>query len=479
MSTNLEYLLQLHRNGVITDDDLQKGIRILKEPSEAPTKVPSPPKTEVPSIQTENKRAKRNKKKKEKKRLKKKYEQLQKAVIDELKQVLSQREKRKSVSELKLVDKPLCNYFKTYEIDANTYKDLSALFSDKKSMLVNQISQDLREYNGIKFSIGLSVQFYHDEGDGERKLVVGQNHGEQSAVLDENNVDEFYDKQTAYLQTWIEKFTNTASGLEIDHCIKLYLNIAKYEPLKGSSKIPLPEALANKKAIINLPNEDDRCLEWALLSILYYNENNPSKLSSYRKNLGTLHLKGIDFPTPLSQIPKVEKQNADFAINVYGYSVSPKKQKIRVFPYYIFDRPQKIPRANLLMISEDVEVNYSNDDGITDKSYDPDESMVDENYDPADYEDYPEQKKKETKYHYCGITKLDRLLFDQNKHKTKTYFCDRCLYGFTKEDLLIKHKEDCCGINTNSTRIDMPPEGSKTIKTKCLFHMSFMLTSKV
>ena len=82
MSTNLEYLLQLHRNGVITDDDLQKGIRILKE---APAEVPSPPKTEVPSIQTENKRAKRNKKKKEKKRLKKKYEQLQKAVIDELK----------------------------------------------------------------------------------------------------------------------------------------------------------------------------------------------------------------------------------------------------------------------------------------------------------------------------------------------------------------------------------------------------------
>ena len=42
MSTNLEYLLQLHRNGVITDDDLRKGIRILKEPisSETPTEAP-------------------------------------------------------------------------------------------------------------------------------------------------------------------------------------------------------------------------------------------------------------------------------------------------------------------------------------------------------------------------------------------------------------------------------------------------------
>ena len=177
--------------------------------------------------------------------------------------------------------------------------------------------------------------------------------------------------------------------------------------------------------------------------------------------MGTLNLKDIDFPTPLSQIPEVEKQNPDFVINVYGYSVSPKKQKIRVFPYYISDRPQKIPGVNLLMISEDVEVDYSNDDGIKNESYDPDDaSMVDENYDPADHEDEAEPKKKETKYHYCGIRKLNRLLFDQNKCKKKTYFCDRCLYGFTKEDLLIKHKEDCYGINKNSTRIDMPPEGS-------------------
>ena len=118
------------------------------------------------------------------------------------------------------------------------------------------------------------------------------------------------------------------------------------------------------------------------------------------------------------------------------------------------------------MISEDVEVDYSNHGGTTEggiiiDDYDPDdESMVAHSYDPDDYEDYQEPKKKETKYHYCGIRNLNQLLFDQSKHKTKTYFCDICLYGYTKEDLLLKHKEDCYGINTNSTRIDMPTEGS-------------------
>ena len=131
----MEYLIQLHRNGVITDDDLRKEIhvRMLKEPSEKQTEAPSPSKTEVPS--TENKRVKRRKKKKarplrqKEQQTRQKHEQRHKAVMDELKQVLSQRENK---SKLKLVDRPLCDYFKTYETDAHAYKDPSALFSDKK-----------------------------------------------------------------------------------------------------------------------------------------------------------------------------------------------------------------------------------------------------------------------------------------------------------------------------------------------------------
>ena len=114
-------------------------------------------------------------------------------------------------------------------------------------------------------------------------------------------------------------------------------------------------------------------------------------------------------------------------------------------------------RINLLLISEDVEVEDSEDkEGIIDDNYDPD----------ADY--LTTEKKKETKYHYCGIKNLNRLLFDQNKHKDKTYFCDCCLhvYGFTREDLLIKHKEDCYGINKNATRIEMPTEGKSHITFK-------------
>ena len=104
MSAKREFLLQLYNSGAIDDDGLQKGIRMLETEEE------------------------------------KKYKQLQKDVINELKKVLSQRS-----SELKLVDKPKCGYFKAYEMFVSKYKDPNKLFNDKKSIITKQIAEELEE----------------------------------------------------------------------------------------------------------------------------------------------------------------------------------------------------------------------------------------------------------------------------------------------------------------------------------------------
>ena len=128
----------------------------------------------------------------------------------------------------------------------------------------------------------------------------------QNAVLNSDKVTELYDQSLALIQKKVETFTNTASGLEVDHCITLYLNIAKYEPLKGSSYIPLPKPLADKKAIINVKNKDNKCLLHAINSAINPASTHVDRLSSY-PNINYLKINGIDFPTPISQIPKLEK----------------------------------------------------------------------------------------------------------------------------------------------------------------------------
>ena len=104
----------------------------------------------------------------------------------------------------------------------------------------------------------------------------------------------------------IEKFTKEGSGWMIDKCNTLFLNIAKYEPLKDSSYIPPPEILPHKKAIINVKNQDQEYFNWALKSALFPAKNNLNKPYSYPKQ-DKLNMDGIDFPTPISQNNKIKR----------------------------------------------------------------------------------------------------------------------------------------------------------------------------
>ena len=164
---------------------------------------------------------------------------------------------------------------------------------------------------------------------------------QQSAVLEENNVNRFYNEQVAYILSWIDNFTNQeGTGAAIDHCIKLYLNTAKFEPLKGSSYVPLPKSIASERAIMNVKNDDDKCLEWVLKSALYPTKTNANNKYNYTQ-YDSLNLECIvGFPTPVSQIPKVEK-HFDLAINVYGNAVSKKIEKINIFPYHISENTNR------------------------------------------------------------------------------------------------------------------------------------------
>ena len=144
MSVNVEKLLKLHCEGRIDDTALNKALNALNEPERTESSKP-----------LESLRRRRREKKRRKRA------QLAEKVIED--------DTTAESNELKLVDKPLCNYFKTYEVDARKHKDPSILFNDKKSIMTKQIRKDVKEYNGIKFSIGLSIKFYHDELNGEKK----------------------------------------------------------------------------------------------------------------------------------------------------------------------------------------------------------------------------------------------------------------------------------------------------------------------
>ena len=230
----------------------------------------------------------------------------------------------------------------------------------------------------------------------------------QEAIIQPSEIDGALDKATPHILELLEKWTQRGSGWVIDQVESLWLDIARYQPLRGGSYIPLPREVQTKKVVINVKNKDDHCLRWALRSALNHATHNVDRPSQY-PTLDNLNFKAIDAPTPISQIPKVERQN-NLAINVFGWEKG-------VIIHHLSKQPAKMPRIKLLLT------------------------------------------EKAGKFRYTWIKDLNRLLYDQSKHQERKHFCERCLHGYSREDFLESHRPECRGISQIAMKVEMPEEG--------------------
>ena len=87
------------------------------------------------------------------------------------------------------------------------------------------------------------------------------------------------------------------SGWRLYIIIQLELHTARYNPLRGETWIPLPKELANKNAIINVKNKDNKCFLWCVLRALNPKDNHPDRVDKTLKlKENTLNMEGIKYP---------------------------------------------------------------------------------------------------------------------------------------------------------------------------------------
>ena len=78
------------------------------------------------------------------------------------------------------------------------------------------------------------------------------------------------------LDAWI----NEGSGSVIDKVERIYINVAIYEPLSGSSYIPLSNVLNNSmKGLINIKNKDDKCFLWCHIRFIHPQDRNAERIN--------------------------------------------------------------------------------------------------------------------------------------------------------------------------------------------------------
>ena len=160
----------------------------------------------------------------------------------------------------------------------------------------------------------------------------------------------------------MEDFQEQDSGWSLRSILNINFRICKFNPIKASSYIPLPDFIAKKKACINIVNTDNQCFKWALLSALHPVQYNYNQVSSYIQYEHELNFKGIQFPVDPKQITKFEKQNT---VSVNVYFLKKGGNVYTVLPRHLTSQ-KKNKHVNLLLIESyyvdenDAEVSVDN-----------------------------------------------------------------------------------------------------------------------
>ena len=241
----------------------------------------------------------------------------------------------------------------------------------------------------------------------------------QKIITEATDPHEIYNEMRDEIEEEIQKVENAVgSGWVFLKVENLTLHTDIWDPIKASSYINLPEELKNKKALINMKNENDhKCFLWSVLRALNPKDKNAERIDKDLKSKeNTLNMSGITYPVNIKEdIKRFEKQNLDISISVLGYSKDEKIYPLRRSKYAMKNKRKH--NIVLLLIK------------------DGDNS------------------------HYCYVKNESALLASQvNSHKGKLYFCLNCLNGFDTPEKLDKHNEYCG--EEESVKINMPPPGT-------------------
>ena len=252
-----------------------------------------------------------------------------------------------------------------------------------------------RKKRGFKAIISLHVVFCKADKEDEvtdPPVVLKSN---AFTCLDGSSVDECMDIALGEINEKIDEFIRNGSGWVLHHLDKIDLGILKYNPLKASSYIELPKRIENRRACLNIKNEDQKCFLWSVLAALHPVQQHANRVAKYTQFEEELTLTNITFPMKVKDINKFEKLNPTISINVLGYEDSD------IFPLRITGEVKE-HHINLLMFSS------------------------------------------EEKSHYVLIRHLSRLVSSQmTAHNHEKFYCNFCLHGFIREDLLNAHMEYC------------------------------------
>lgn len=356
------------------------------------------------------------------------------------------------------------NRVRSYAFKNLDHIDVLPFMNACENIFLTQTQEVLQELASLKVNATLEAQFI-------RTITVNQD-GNESDNNNNTEISTFYFQSamkeiipTTRLSQWfqtnvtnvivakIDEFQGFGSGWTLHRINKLDVNYNKFSHFSGSSYIPLPKSIQNKRAIVNVENNDNQCFRWAILSKIHQVKKHVERLSNYERFKNELNFDGIEFPVSVQDIDKFELLNPNISVNVYiiekERNVNTGKDEYMLLPIRLTQNVKSQHTHLLLLFESDI------DDDSGDDSDGNDENEQ-ENYKLNVVLRSNKLSDKRLKRHYVWIKNLSSMIQNQvvKSNRNKKHVCDRCLHYFYTKEKLNVHETVCKKMN--SCKISLP-----------------------
>ena len=231
-----------------------------------------------------------------------------------------------------------------------------------------------------------------------------------------NHISEFCHQQVEHFIEYMETFLEKGSGWIFEEIKSVNLQYSKSKKTRAGSYIETPERLASKKAIINIQNDDNRCIDYC---IIYHKISNRFKCVESLLADENCQDK-TELEKEFKQLKKVMKRPHE--IHVYKkYMGIVKVPEGMTYPIDIQTDIKKYERLNEMQIN--VFENVSKKDG--DKLLPVYHSSEKKN-DVMNIMILYSKQETETKEHLVVIKAMQRLMNREAGDKER-YFCSNCI----------------------------------------------------
>jgi hypothetical protein len=204
----------------------------------------------------------------------------------------------------------------TPKIDIN---DIEKLIAEFPIILFSPLQKLFKIKKGLKIHLVFNGQFFHRRTEEFTDRLISS---EIQTILLDNNIENAIREGLIQIRTIIEDWTNNDAYLTLVRLFNVKILIQEYRPIVGASYIQTPKYIANKKATINIKNEDNKCFKYCILYGLFSDKikKDPQRINHYKKlennypNL--LNFNNIPFPVKVEDVEKFCKQNENISVNV-------------------------------------------------------------------------------------------------------------------------------------------------------------------